>query len=324
MPGPRFVDPCQLARVRPLTVERYREAASLFVEWADGFGFKPSTAEEWDDLLVEFRFSQASALSRPKFTQVVSAVEFFFPRYRGKLAWAHAVINGWTAANPIRHTVPMGKAPAKLVGAHFSAWGRGRMGVGIILQSLTGMRPSEMLGILPEHVLLPEEQGSSLDVRPASIVLGPRLGTKVKRPQVVLLGPALADLVHILRLLKRLTPPDCPLFPYALPTYRAWIKRAEAALGLSVGWAPHSPRAGFASDSRAEGWSFQEVREAGRWQSDSSLRTYLDIVAASQIAVSLRAAGLAPALREVSESWWRHSAARPRRSRTFWSRTCAA
>ena len=85
--------------------------------------------------------------------------------------------------------------------------------------------------------------------------------------------------------------------------YRSLMKKVESRLGLSVGWGLHSPRAGFASDSRAEGWAFQEIREAGRWASDSSLRTYLDIVGATNVSVSLRAAGLAEALRAVAEIW---------------------
>ena len=45
------------------------------------------------------------------------------------------------------------------------------------------------------------------------------------------------------------------------------------------------------------------LREQGRWQSDSSLRRYLDIVGASSIGVSLRAAGLAKALEVLSTRW---------------------
>eukprot|EP00959_Pyramimonas_sp_CCMP1952_P295399 6178501-Pyramimonas_sp.AAC.1 len=43
------------------------------------------------------------------------------------------------------------------------------------------------------------------------------------------------------------------------------------------GWSPHSPRSGWATDSRAEGASFAEIREGGRWVSDFSLRIHLDV-----------------------------------------------
>ena len=57
------------------------------------------------------------------------------------------------------------------------------------------------------------------------------------------------------------------------------------------------------SDSRAEGWSFEELREAGRWSADSSLRCYRDIVGSSGIEVALGQAELGPALEFVRERW---------------------
>ena len=47
--------------------------------------------------------------------------------------------------------------------------------------------------------------------------------------------------------------------------------------------------------------SFVELREAGRWVSDSSLRIYVDIVAASSISIQLRTKGLLPALSFAAE-----------------------
>ena len=72
---------------------------------------------------------------------------------------------------------------------------------------------------------------------------------------------------------------------------------------FNVGWTRRSGWAGYASDSRAEGISFEEIREGGRWQSDSSLRRYLDIIGASSIGVALRGIGLAPALELLSSEW---------------------
>ena len=66
-------------------------------------------------------------------------------------------------------------------------------------------------------------------------------------------------------------------------------------MGIRVGWTLHSPRAGFASEGRALGKPFQELKEQGRWIADSSLRIYIDVQAAAAIAVNLRAAGLVSA-----------------------------
>ena len=92
-----------------------------------------------------------------------------------------------------------------------------------------------------------------------------------------------------------LTPHNGRVFPFSYDLYRKLLKRIEQTLGFSVGWTPHSPRAGFASDAIARGVPFAEVREAGRWRADSSLRTYIDVVSAAQITVDLRVRGFVEA-----------------------------
>ena len=61
------------------------------------------------------------------------------------------------------------------------------------------------------------------------------------------------ELTYAPRALKRATPPEFMLFPISYSHYRFLIQRAEAALGLQAHFTPHSPRAGWASDSAAEG-----------------------------------------------------------------------
>ena len=100
----------------------------------------------------------------------------------------------------------------------------------------------------------------------------------------------------MLRHAKQHTPPGRRLFPYTLEQYRKWLKWAEARLGVAVGWSPHSGRAGFASEGRAWGRSFTELREEGRWISDSSRRIYVDVATAAKISAGLKAAGLSQAL----------------------------
>jgi len=85
--------------------------------------------------------------------------------------------------------------------------------------------------------------------------------------------------------------------------YRRWLKYGENAIGVQVGWSPHSPRSGFASEARAHGLSFEETREAGRWVSDSSLRIYLDIVEAVKIGTTLATAGLVDAQAAAVARW---------------------
>ncbi|CAK0791431.1 unnamed protein product, partial [Prorocentrum cordatum] len=111
------------------------------------------------------------------------------------------------------------------------------------------------------------------------------------------------DIMDVLEAITKATPAGAPLFPYTLARYRKLMKEVEASLGLSAGWGPHSPRAGWASDSRAEGLSFEEVRERGRWIWDASLRIYLDIAGASHILTQLNTRGFAQQLYWLKRGW---------------------
>ena len=78
-----------------------------------------------------------------------------------------------------------------------------------------------------------------------------------------------------------------------------------------LGWAPHSARAGVAMDARLRGVDFQAIREGGRWASDTSLRIYLDVVAATNGLRAMRLKGLVQALQEAGRLWPWSSGAQP-------------
>ncbi|CAK0900847.1 unnamed protein product, partial [Prorocentrum cordatum] len=97
------------------------------------------------------------------------------------------------------------------------------------------------------------------------------------------------------------TPPEGLLFPYSLVDYRHRLRQFAAALGLDIHWAPHSARAGFASDSAARGIPFQEIKEAGRRLTESSLRIYVDVVTASRALAQAEQRGIASLVREAAK-----------------------
>ena len=84
---------------------------------------------------------------------------------------------------------------------------------------------------------------------------------------------------------------------YTYENYRRLLIAAQAKLGLQqLGFSPHSPRAGFATEAIADGADFVSVREAGRWLADSSLRTYVDLAWVVAIATDFELAGIAAAV----------------------------
>lgn len=298
---PLFIDPAVRAKVTAGTLASYRKAALTFVAWLEENHLIPSCAVEWDDLLVEWKFHTSPTKSA--FTTTLAAVEFFFAQYKGELKWSHHVKSSWDVVHVPRHTVPMLSGITRLYSVHCSAMRLPRLGVGMVLQQMKGLRPSELLGVLAHDVVLPEEMDTT-GVNAVIVGLGVRKGTKSKRPQSAVLNcDADPHLVAAIRLLKELSAAEDRLFPYSLEQYNRVIKKISKNLQLDIHYTPHSLRAGFASEGRALGKDFTELREEGRWVSDSSLRIYVDVVGAAAIAQSHSVKALRPAIAASIAQW---------------------
>ncbi|CAK0851604.1 unnamed protein product, partial [Prorocentrum cordatum] len=295
----RKLDSTSVEKVKPHTLAAYRAAAMKFVTYLDEHGFVPDGPEQRDDLLVEYKNDMQ--MTKCKFEYAVAAVEFVFPRLRRKLTWSHSVIDAWRVSAEVKHAPPLGRAPANLAAIYLSCWGVPRLGVGLLLQVDRGLRPSEMLQLRAKDISLPSSRGGP-DLQPNWVInLGAKSGTKAKRMQFAIIleqGGVLENLLHRVVLG---TPPEGLLFPYSLVDYRHRLKQFEAALGLDIHWTPHSARAGFASDSVARGVPFQDIKEAGRWLTESSLRIYVDVVTASRVLAQAEQRGIAPLIREAAE-----------------------
>ena len=288
------------------TIKSYMTAGAAFSEWLLAVGWHPNSAEDWDDALVEYK--NANEIQKAKFAHTVSSVEFYFVRYRGHLHLSHTVLAGWAVVEETRHTVPLGYRPASLMATHMVVRFKARLALGMMLQVVTGLRPTEMLHIESGHIALPEDIGSDISRSPMVVALEPKVGTKVKRPQTVRVTSRHAELVRLISACRRATPANKKMFPYSIETYRKELKHLDAFLGFAAGWGPHSPRAGYASDHQLAGTPFEEIREGGRWSADQSLRTYLDIVSSMATLQRAQHKGMAAALEWAGAYWYTYFA----------------
>ena len=189
----------------------------------------------------------------------------------------------------------MGEAPAAFLAVHIAARGHPRLGAAVVLQQAMGLRPSEILGIWGQDIILPEDRAATNHDSFAVVGLGVRSGTKAKRPQSVLLRASVK--VALLRWLRHGRACDEVLVGYSYGQYRRLLHKTFEALDLvSLGWSPHSPRAGFASDLVAAGIPIKTIMDLGRWLSESSARTYIDVTASAAILVTFRMRHLAEAM----------------------------
>jgi hypothetical protein len=157
-------------------------------------------------------------------------------------------------------------------------------------------------------VTLPEDAWFGLQTD-GILNLGAKKGTKAKRRQSVRVPGSEQRALMLLRELVRGLMPEDPLITTSYEQFGRLLRASCAALGLSD-YSPHSPRTGFATDKILSGASFVEVREAGRWVHDASLRIYLDAVAVAAAQASAEGQKWSESLQVLEQecvkmfAWW--------------------
>lgn len=241
-------------------------------------------------------------LTRAQHVMLVASTEFFLPHVKGRLIYSREALKGRASAEPVKHTIPLTFECALLFAAWHASSGRTRLGAAVLIQHATGMRPSELLALKPEHIHLPLARTSAITVR-----LGATYSTKVKREQYILVDPIMQSTAY--SLLARLcitTPTHQRLFPFGYNVYNMSFKQAEGHYGLSLGTTAHSGRAGFATHSVMQGVPRKEIQAQGRWLSESSFNTYIDVAGASHIAAQVNTKQLASTAKWVESHIWKY------------------
>ena len=114
--GPRFLEPHLRQRVSEKTLKKYRDEILPLSVWSLERQCHSETAEEWDDLFVEYllpprlepsKILYASGWSRVLLSEVPQPT-LLVPRR----------VSGWETGAQVRHTVPLGKGVAKLIMVH--------------------------------------------------------------------------------------------------------------------------------------------------------------------------------------------------------------
>ena len=260
------------------TIKKYEKSLDSFTTYLhrqpDWSSF---SSEDIDFLAMEFRTEMD--LTKSQHITLVAALEFFLPYLKGKLVLCREALKGRSNAEPTKHTVPLTTEMALLFGAYMASKGKVRVGVAMILQQSTGLRPSELLSLQQDHVYV------SPDCRqPITLRLGAVVSTKVKREQFVLLSPLKHPLAFaLLRKLHAGTVAGARLFPFGYCMYNTSFKQCEMHYQLQLGFTAHSPRAGFATSQVIAGIPVKEIQAAGRWLCEASFQTYVDVVAAAHI-----------------------------------------
>ena len=269
----RRLHPDLQQRVRPDTLLKYKQQLDPFIAFLQQrWELHELSPEDVDLLIMEFRTE--FELTRSQHTLLLAAVEFFIPHCKNKLIITREAIKGRINSSPIDHTVPLSYECAYLFAAFHSSRGLPRLGAALLVQMGTGLRPSELLGLVREHVFVPYNPRERISLR-----LGVDHSTKVKREQFVQVDPKVNPHAYkLIKLLHAATTDRSKLFPFSYSAYNHSFQLAEKHFELKLGLTAHSGRAGFATSRIMSGADAKQVQAEGRWRSDTSFHTYVDVV----------------------------------------------
>ena len=295
---PARLDPLHVSTVSNSTFVRYQSAVEKFETFLLLFDAVPSSAAELDEWLVLYR--REAALTRSKLETTLAGIQFFAPCLRGNLPLTKKVIKGLAIEFPSKHAFPMLSRSAKFIACKLADEGEYRLGVCMLLQQATGLRPSEMLGLREHDVLRPNELVPRYVLR-----LGTNVGTKVGREQTAFFDPDQDPVLAMLLFrLLRATPEQGFLANCGYDHYRRVLSRLSALLG--VHYSPHSCRAGFATEAIIKGELPAVVQRRGRWYSEASFLVYIDVATAMQVEAEFRSRSLDSEISEAVRSLLLH------------------
>ena len=265
--------------LRPGTVRSYQRVLINFHQWCIHAGRVLDTAEDVDLAACEY----VGSISRVQGEYLLSALLRAFPRLRNELVYTASRLKANLVLHPTRHHAP---TPWLLIVEFAYVWclrGWPRRALLLMTQWLFGLRPAEAIN------LRGGDARCRLSVAWAGVAgflqLGVRTrGAKARRPQIVRAHRADSWANWAFDTIARVAPPDARLCDIVCTAQhsRLWNETASI-LGYLWKPTPHSARAGWASWRCAAGQAVSDLQEDGRWSSTTSLRVYLDAIAATDI-----------------------------------------
>jgi integrase len=281
------------------TRRSYLAAVAAFNGWLVSERRQVASDRELDVALFEY----IQTLSRSRAENTVAAIERCFPPLRRNLPWSRGLLSNMQVMAPVRHHLPMAWLVATGIAYGLAVLGQPRVGALLLLQWLLGLRPSEALGLKREDITPASLNSGSPGV--GVVNLGARTGTKAKRSQAVIVRQDQPMALHLVELFGSSTPVGARLTNLvSTGQYAGALRRGAVQQGLEPRWTPHCPRAGWATETWLAGADFTALREAGRWRSDTSLRVYLDVVAATRLTDEPDVAARLPLLQQLNAAFY--------------------
>lgn len=267
--------------VKQPTINDYTRRYQELVRWLEIHQIWIQTAEQMDNALIDFlqeMFDAGRGVNDG--VRVVAAVKFFVPQLCAGLARTSRGLRGWHLAAPPQQRMPIPIEVLMAVMGRMLNLNEVELAIiRLFVQFMTYMRPGECSQLLVKQLVAPQT-GSGQTFQFWAILLHPAEDlipgkTGVFDASVILDSDIW--MYPILNQLKSRNKPSQPLWNQSHQVLREKFSEALGFLKLEpLGLSLYALRHGGAShDVLSRRRSMLEVKQRGRWSSDTSLKRYV-------------------------------------------------
>ena len=263
-----------LGLLKPSTQVRYERAYKIFLVYCNlvNFAFWAENEEKQDRFLAEYVLEQLDSDAPVQFCAdlIVSLQKRAIGRRKFKASFT--VLDGWKSRLPSIMAPPM---PEQLCYASCvlrTAAGKHEIGFIILLAFVGLLRIGEVLGLQTSDILLPGMHDLGFTV---IVLLRVTKRGVPDSDKIIFTNPRVVQFC-ICYYAKFATAKKGRLFTVSYATFLHWLRKVTVSLGFAaIDFTTHNLRRGGATALALAGKSIPEIKNYGRWASESSCKLYV-------------------------------------------------
>jgi integrase len=262
------------AALAPSTRSKYRKSVNLFVQWCMDLGEQFDSAEELDQVLLDYFHSlylEREGKGLCLATSTMYGLIMFMPVARGKLVASAVALRGWRRLQPSIRYPPLTWQLSVVIAVQLVRHGRWEMGVATLLAFDCMLRIGELVALRRNDVA--DEGDVRLNSADRLMQLCLRRTKTGDNKWTWLELKPVKELVRLL--VRRTSERQGKLFPFSAQKFRQYFKHVCAELGLSEHYVPHSLRHGGATFMHRAGRALSDIMHRGRWAATKSAEHYI-------------------------------------------------
>jgi integrase len=261
------------------TYNDYFLSLNQFYEWVSRKGYGSiKGAKKLDKFLSKyFHYLYFKGYGVSRASSLFCSILFFYPQYRSSLPISYQAWRGWKKMEPSRHKPALSMELVVLIAAVLARDYDFRLALIVLLSFDCYLRPKEAISLQCNDLFIIRRSVAD-GVSSSRLAIRIKRGKRDSNATIYINNPAISDLISFFFRSHHLSLASSEKFlGISYSFYLSSFNSVISSLGLSDSVRPHCMRHSGATHDFLHGVEFARIRERGRWATDKTLRSYLNI-----------------------------------------------